>query len=384
VRVAWSILPPPNGLPSTLSTANLDSDVIVSAVVLGFVGGRLSVGNPIHFSFESDADKEATQLAASRLGRAVSEHGRTSGRGLRDLPAGAITTGRTRGWKEGALVTGAPGSAASPFESRHAEPSGEAARELRERAASGSDPVGYQGSGAYTGFVDDPYGASTVNWTRRANVIEQRGGERWRPPNYEYREAGLTERDSPWGLLNRGLPIPDMFGETWVPGGIVGYTHGMVQAVYGAIAAGPWCTPFEIAVGKTTKLASCTMCSLFMYAAGYPPSAIHLGRGDSWLPFYPLDPGVDGYHAFLDEAIRSANTRWYLECRQHLERGCAILSGLPLEPPYAERVGRLQATLDGAPNDLRLAANLLLDAVTIADERSKFQDRIIRVLEPLG
>ena len=101
-------------------------------------------------------------------------------------------------------------------------------------------------------------------------------------------------------------------------------------------------------------------------------------------PFYPLDPGVDGYHPFLDEAIRSANTRWYLECRQHLDRGCATLSGLQVAPQYAERTIRLQETLDDLPRDLRLAANLLLDAVSLADERSKFQDRILRVLEPMS
>jgi hypothetical protein len=384
VRIAWSILPGASRTAPTLSGANFDSDVIVSAVVLGFVVGRLSVGDPIHFSFESDPDEEPTRRAATLLGTALAEYRRTSGRGPKMLPIDAITIGRTRGWKEGALVTGAPGSAASPFESRHAEPSGEAAKELRERAASQRDPVGYQGSGAYTGFVDDPFGMSSVNWTRRANVIEQLSGERWRPPSYAYPDVGLTERDSPWGLLNKGLPIPDMYVEDWVAGGIVGYTHGMVQAVYAAIAAGPWCTPFEIAVGKTTKLASCTMCTLFMYAAGYPPSAMHLGRADSWFPFSALDPGVNGYHPFLDEAIRSANTRWFLECRQHLELGVTVLSGLPLEQQYAERVPRLADLLDSKSGDLRLAANLLLDAVTISDDRSKFVDRIVRVLAPLA
>jgi len=66
----------------------------------------------------------------------------------------------------------------------------------------------------------------------------------------------------------------------------------MIQAIYDSARTGPWCTPYEIAVGtETTKLASCFTCTLFMYANGYPPSAIHLGQGASWVPFYEERPG---------------------------------------------------------------------------------------------
>jgi hypothetical protein len=74
---------------------------------------------------------------------------------------------------------------------------------------------------------------------------------------------------------------------------IAGYTHGMIQAIYKAYSLGPSCTPYEIAVGdQTKKMASCLPCTLFMVATGYPPTSIHLGRGESWVPLYePYNPG---------------------------------------------------------------------------------------------
>src|SRR5262249_50803674 len=77
------------------------------------------------------------------------------------------------------------------------------------------------------------------------------------------------------------------------------YTHGMIQAIYKAYGLGPNCEPYEIAVGDVTKkMASCLTCSLFMYATGYPPTSIHLGRGESWAPLYqPYNPnGPAGDH----------------------------------------------------------------------------------------
>ena len=67
----------------------------------------------------------------------------------------------------------------------------------------------------------------------------------------------------------------------------MGYTHGMIQAIYKAYSLGPSCAPYEIAVGdQTTKMASCVPCTLFMLAQGYPPTSTHLGRGESWAPLY--------------------------------------------------------------------------------------------------
>ena len=76
---------------------------------------------------------------------------------------------------------------------------------------------------------------------------------------------------------------------------IAAYTHGMIQAIYKGYSLGPSCTPYEIAVGAvTTKIAVRIRvpCTLFMVAQGYPPTSIHLGRGESWAPLYqPYNPG---------------------------------------------------------------------------------------------
>jgi hypothetical protein len=115
----------------------------------------------------------------------------------------------------------------------------------------------------------------------------------------------------PWGLtaeIRQGPPsnpaagVTNLAGETEAdmrdkygmvfmsePGttDIATYTHGMIQAIYKAYALGPSCSPFEIAVGDLTKkMASCLPCTLFMCATGYPPTAIHLGSGESWAPLF--------------------------------------------------------------------------------------------------
>jgi hypothetical protein len=169
-------------------------------------------------------------------------------------------------------------------------------------------------------------------------------------------------------------------GERELPGGmvqqkfddtvrLVGYTHGMIQAIYDAAATGPWCTPFEIAVGKnTTKMASCLYCTLYMYAAGYPPTAIHLGRGESWIPFFPADPGSAGYSPVVDEVIGSINTRWQVECAHHLLLGLEILSAPVgtdmVAPTHRRRLPLLETYLDSRPRPSS-AANLILDATTV-------------------
>jgi hypothetical protein len=44
-------------------------------------------------------------------------------------------------------------------------------------------------------------------------------------------------------------------------------------------------TAYEVAVGfETSKLASCFGCTTFMYANGAPPSFMHFGRAESWVP----------------------------------------------------------------------------------------------------
>lgn len=60
--------------------------------------------------------------------------------------------------------------------------------------------------------------------------------------------------------------------------------HGMIQvlAKYAKYADSNDFA-FELAMGSgTTKVSSCVPCSIFMTAIGFPPTSIHLGRGDNW------------------------------------------------------------------------------------------------------
>jgi hypothetical protein len=107
---------------------------------------------------------------------------------------------------------------------------------------------------------------------------------------------------------------------------IATYTHGMIQAIYKSYSLGPSCTPYEIAVGdQTKKMASCLPCSLFMVAAGYPPTSTHLGRGESWPPLY--EPYNHGDCAEQNElgVIRDLNNAWYAQCTELVGLGLKIL-----------------------------------------------------------
>lgn len=368
-------------IPSTGSAADNyreEADLIVTLCTVGFVKGRLAVGHPIDFSWDPKfpEDEKPTADATAQVRSAV------------DGSSSTVRYSAAPAWSEGALITGAAGSARAPFESRHAVPTSEAAAELQRIAA--RDPnVGYRGYGAYTGFVDIPdvqtgsgTGAGSVMSTMRLNVPVDGPGERWRPTQFSYSPEGPDQASAPWGLLNKGKAIEGMKAQAAEAGGIVGYTHGMVQAIYRAVSTGPWCTPFEIAVGTvTTKVASCMACTVFMYAAGFPPSAIHLGRGDSWLPFYPASPGDPGYSMSVDEGVRSTNLRWALECRQHLQLGLELAQDKAfLQPAHASRLQALQDYLDVRSREPFAAANLFLDALTVPDS---FTTRIARAMKPL-
>jgi hypothetical protein len=376
-----------NGILSDRSDPALDADVIMTCVVLGFSAGRLAVGHPVKMDMEispaslSKIDDEKLQeladdtkafcTAIDKVNNALTLAGMNFG--------GKVEMGTTEDWRQGAMITGAAGASHTPFAQRHANISSSTARELHDIAASDTN-IGYQGRGAYTGFVDDPVGnGGSIKSTMRYNVPANGHGDRWVPRDYMHAETGM-----PWGMIGglKAKPlkkIPTMVAEHPTPGGLVGYTHGMIQAIYDCGAHGPWCTPFEIAVGSsTTKLASCFTCSLFMYAAGYPPSSIHLGRGESWTPFYPKRAGNSGYSSILDSCIESINIRWQLECMQHLKLGIKILdtSGA-LNGTHAASLTSLKTFISEHANDLYCGGNLVLDAVTV---HSSETTRLVRTL----
>jgi hypothetical protein len=160
---------------------------------------------------------------------------------------------------------------------------------------------------------------------------------------------------------------------------IAAYTHGMIQAIYKAYSLGPCCAPYEIAVGAvTTKMASCLPCTLFMVAQGYPPTSIHLGRGESWAPLYqPYNPGGQAERNEL-AVIRDLNNSWRAKCAEYLALGVQLLDDAHIADDYMVTREGLRSYLAGHSSDKTVAAMLVLDAVTVHESEAV---RIARTLK---
>jgi hypothetical protein len=152
----------------------------------------------------------------------------------------------------------------------------------------------------------------------------------------------------------------------------------MIQAIYKAYNLGPSCEPYEIAVGdETKKMASCLTCTLFMYATGYPPTSIHLGRGESWAPLYqPYNPtGATGEHEHA--VIRDCNGSWYGKCLEWLKTGLDVLDDSHIASDHTASRDAVRRYLGANASDPTVAGVLILDAVTVHAPES---DRIARTL----
>jgi hypothetical protein len=153
----------------------------------------------------------------------------------------------------------------------------------------------------------------------------------------------------------------------------------MIQAIYKAYSLGPSCSPYEIAVGAvTTKLASCLPCTLFMVAQGYPPTSIHLGRGESWAPLYqPYNPGGQAESNEL-AVIRDLNNSWRAKCAEFLALGVQILDDAHIVDDHKAARDGLRSYLSSNSSDKTVAATLVLDAVTVHESESVRIDRTLK------
>jgi hypothetical protein len=162
-----------------------------------------------------------------------------------------------------------------------------------------------------------------------------------------------------WGALDTGAPpLMPLYNTSYVTPtavdlkegdastassqkGIVGYTHGMIQAIYAAYQHGPTYRPYEVVAGDVTpKLASCFMCATFMDAAGYPANAVHIGSSDSWMPlygFFDKHPLVQAHGSILLQGqpstqgdarttLRAFNRHWRERCFMYLFTGLGLLN----------------------------------------------------------
>lgn len=127
-----------------------------------------------------------------------------------------------------------------------------------------------------------------------------------------------NEEPPPVGLnVNNSFVLSDNDRNTK----IIGYVHGMCQAIVESTKRGPWCVAHEHAIGDVTnKLASCFACTTYMYASGFPASSSHFGRAESWVP--PVAPQNNAGAAALSNALAY---RWHAQIFGYLMLGARLL-----------------------------------------------------------
>jgi hypothetical protein len=344
----------------------LEADVIMTAAALGLAGSYIAATtNPIQFDMDPlEAPQEPArarlfEATVDRMDAAVA-----AWLTKKNIAPGKVKAGTSPGYTQGAVIMGvytlagknAPQTVSAPVLSEKGQALWEKIRQL--------SVAQYTGRGAYTGFVDnkntegntDPVGPRSTGRFRapEPGLPESLHHPRWLPPMesplWQSRKRAGFDTYVPWGLIggekagvarkDTGVGATNEADYTTISmsnGGMVfngdvtiddiaAYTHGMIQVIYKAYGLGPACEPYEIAVGDVTKkMASCLPCTLFMYATGYPPTSIHLGRGESWAPLYqPYNPnGSAGEHEAA--VIRDLNNAWYAKCLEWLKVGLEIL-----------------------------------------------------------
>lgn len=257
----------------------------------------------------------------------------------------------------------------------------------------------YIGRGAYCGLVvDGDDNAIAAMSTMRTTLAAQNGdklpidpGDRWLPPQSSatFKARQQTDAKFAWGMIGnsalqgdlrqQGVKFVPQQGDPDPANDLVGYTHGMIRAIYECKRIGGG-RPYEMSLGTATaKLASCMSCSLFMVANGYAPSASHLGKGESWLPLYHTDQHVFSFkpnaspgktnEQSLADAIRAANDQWAAKMRVWMWTGVQAMKAVPgwIEKNHMASLEALDVKLSRlghSPSDQLVSANLYLDAMT--------------------
>jgi hypothetical protein len=407
------------GIVTDDGNPELEADVIMTAATVGFAAMYIvETGNPIQFDMDPlDVPKDPEkakhfEATVSKMDTAVADYLKQKG----DLP-GEVKSGLSPGYTKGAVIMGVYKLAGKDAPPTVSEPVlSEQGKALWEKIRTHSVPQ-YTGRGAYTGFVDnkntegdtEPVGPRSTARFRVPvpGALDPDPHPRWLPPAdsplWNNRKRTGTDTYVPWGMIageRAGEPRAEtgcgaineadfttismrnagmVFVDDITPNDIAMYTHGMIQAIYKAYHLGPNCEPYEIAVGDVTKkLASCLTCSLFMNAAGYPPTSIHLGRGESWAPLYqPYNPnGSTGDHEAA--VIRDLNNAWYAKCLEWLQVGLAILDDTHITQDHQASRTAVSQYLSAYRTDPTAGGVLILDAVTVHAGES---DRISRTLK---
>ncbi|MDJ0702771.1 MAG: hypothetical protein QNJ46_05775 [Leptolyngbyaceae cyanobacterium MO_188.B28] len=324
-----------------------------------------------------------------------------------------LKDGQSPAWAPGGLITGFPGGGSKEFSERHEQIESELAQRVKDRMAAEPERFAvYQGRGAYTGMISDPQdpGALLVKATKR--VIDD-DPNRWHPGQ----NSRVRNADTRWGLISPErrpeinlnpdktigmgpLPrlAPNIESLLRSGGARIGYIHGMSSAIHecyirntlGGRSANieDLAIPFEMATGKvTTKMASCFACCTYMYATDYPPSSMHLGRGESWIPPAPhlVSGETSDMPSYNDSALSVLAAKWHGDVFEYMREGTDFLKHAIdlLNPSHKRPVELLHARLQKIlieQNVPRVGGNLFIDALTVHESDWK---RIRETLRPV-
>ncbi|MBB5368985.1 MULTISPECIES: hypothetical protein [unclassified Janthinobacterium] len=392
------------GILAPASDAIHDADVIMTAAVVGHAYSRLSNNSNCAFDFEADADPgedarmagnwERHKRAVAKINKALETKGGKYGKpGAGKEAIVGITPAYDRNGNI-MRITGGAGDLPLDSQLRYNPPlpADLAGSQLYQLAT--EHTVGYQGRGAYTGFIQGRESGQSNLFSTYRQRVPGTFGRRWLPsvkPNDNGSPIGKGETERIWGMIasnqaqgklkKDGMYFQDQDTARGANGlttdDIVGYTHGMIQAIYDVEMwklvnphqhAG---TPYEIAVGtQTTKLASCFTCAIFMQANGYPASATHLGRGESWLPLY-----AENGKSKQDQTRSACNDKWASYCKLIIDEGIACIENRLATDKHKASMRSLKDYLARkAPLDY---ANLVLDAVTVHEHEVVRVDRTL-------
>ncbi|NER46626.1 MAG: hypothetical protein F6J92_08010 [Symploca sp. SIO1A3] len=404
-----------------------EADIIVTATVLGFIRVRYKNNEPCRFDIEHPSpitDYQTTHGKPYKLGMTLDEYFQQKNwssdknvgkrvikqdryekflRKYQDLlhvlsimsKVLHLTTepkigkflqdGQSNIWDLGALITGLPEGGKTKFDKRHRQILKGQAKVMKEYIARNPNQSQvYFGRGAYTGMIYDPKNLEHSFYAPTRRVIDQ-NKFRWDPGVIEKHPLGLIKGNES-SDLSKGLgPLPRKLNR----GERIGYIHGMSSAINECVKTDlnyekikerkikeqEKCIPFEMATGKlTTKMASCFACCTYMYAAGYPPSSMHLGRGESWVP--PTTDLINGeknrkLQTFDKKISGSLAKKWHSDIFTYLELGLETLvkvsTSIPnsLSQGYQEHVKNLWIKLQSLENHKdEIGGNLFLDALT--------------------
>ncbi len=307
---------------ATEEAVRSEANTIFTATFIGMVVDRARRGYRVDMEPDMDEKDEAARTRKDRA--AMQKHNDVCAkvnhivRSFRPLleDERGIHWGLTPEFSRGGLISG--GEAALKDYAGYDKRFMETAWNYLTQDKVGQTPSVYIGRGAYCGLVVADGNVVTAMSTLRTVLVADSpqeysidAGDRWLPPKdsgvYTGRltdpESGYQSLDDDfaWGMIgdckrsfgqqqlnhsNEGMKFVPRDTPPKLDDKIVGYTHGLVRAIYECERIGEG-RPYEMSLGtNTAKLASCMSCSFFMVANGYSPSASHLGAGESWLPLY--------------------------------------------------------------------------------------------------